>query len=83
MTPLSRLPSAIDQDIFPNWCRRVVVKVYLIFQKEEPLDIGYIYHNFISLTVFGLPYNINSRLRVKPLGTARFHLIDWDANEFP
>ncbi len=51
--------------------------------KEEPLDIGYVYHYFISLAVFGLPHNIDSWLRVEPLGTIRFHLIGWDANELP
>lgn len=73
----------MDQDVFPDWCRRVVVQVHLVLEKEEPLDIGCIYHNFISLSVFGLPSNIDSRLRVEPLGTARFNLVGWDANELP
>ena len=73
----------MDQDVFPGWCCRIVVKAYLVPQKEEPLDIGCTYHNFISLTVFGLSSNIDFRLRVKPIGTARFDLIGWDANELP
>ena len=73
----------MDQDVFPNWCRRVVVKACPISQKEEPIDIGYMYHNFISVAVFRLPNNIDIRLRVEPLRTARFDLIGWDANESP
>lgn len=80
MTPLSRLQSVIDQDVFPDWCRRVVVNAFLVPQKEEQLNIGCMYHNFISLAVFGLPSNIDFRLRVEP---ARFDLIGWDANELP
>lgn len=83
MTPLGRLPNAMDQDGFPDWCRRVVVKAYIVPQKGEPLDIGCMYHNFISLAVFSLSSNIDFRLRVEPPGTARFDLIGWDANELP
>ncbi len=80
MTLLGRLPSAMDQDVFPDWRCRVVVEAHLVPQKKEPLDMGCMYHNFISLAVFGLPSNIDTRLRVEPLWIARFNLIGWDTN---
>jgi len=73
----------VVQDVFPCWCRRVVLEVHLAFQKGEPLEPGCMYHNLISLAVFSLPSNDDFRLRVEPLGIARFDLIGWDANELP
>lgn len=81
MTLLDRFSSVMNQDVFPDWCCRVVIESCLVLQKGKSLNIKCMYHNFISLVVFGFPSNIDTRLRVESLWIICFDLIDWNANK--
>lgn len=83
MSPLGRLESAMDQNVFLYRCCRVVGKILLAPKKKEPLNKGCMDHNFISLAVFVLPDNVDLRFRIEPSGMTRFDFLCWDANELP
>ena len=81
-TSFNHLLNVMNQDVFSDWCRQIIIKVYLVFQKEKSLNIECTYYNFINLVIFDLFSNIDFRFWFESIETARFDLIDWNANEF-